>query len=265
MVYYGKMLSMNILIANDDGIEARGIHELVEALHKRAGASVFVCAPEGQKSAASHAITMREPIAAYQVPFDYAELAFAASGSPADCIAVGLCILEERGIDVDLVFAGINHGSNVGTDTVYSGTVGAAMEGSIQGIPSVAVSVESHHATNFAYACDLAVETVLKTGGKWDSDYTININTPDLPKEDIKGVKYTVIGEREYSNDIRKEKDDGDKALYRYGGEPVIYTDKPDTIDVIAIQNGYASITPLHCDLTAYRAMNLLEEWRIGK
>ena len=263
--YYGKMLSMNILIANDDGIEAKGIQELAKALHERAGATVYVCAPSGQRSAASHSITMRGTIEVEPVDFPCAEKAFAVSGTPADCVFIGVRLLADCGIDVDLVFAGINHGSNVGTDTLYSGTLGAATEGSIQGIPSAAVSVDSHHATHFEYACDLAVDTVLKTGGKWDSDIVININTPNLPKEEIKGVKYTVVGEREYLNDIRAVDKIGNKTLYKYGGEPVFYTGKPDTIDVIAIQSGYASITPLQCDLTAHKATGMLEEWRIGK
>lgn len=256
---------MNILVANDDGIDARGLKELVTALHERAGADVFVFAPEEQRSGASHSISMRKVVGVTPVEYEGAELAFAVDGTPTDCVVMGLRVLAEREIDIDLVFTGINHGSNIGTDTTYSGTVGAAMEGSIQRIPSVAVSVDSHQATHFEYACDLAVDTIRKTGGTWDYDIIININTPDLPKEEIKGVQYTVVGEREYTNDIQRIGTDGQKALYRYGGQPVIYTNMPYTIDVVAIQNGYASITPLHSDLTAHRASGLLEEWRIGK
>lgn len=256
---------MNILIANDDGIFAQGIHELAKALHQRAGANVYVFAPEGQRSAMSHAITMRGRIEVEETDFAFAEKAYTVSGTPADCVVVGIQVLREQGIELDMVFAGINHGSNVGTDTVYSGTVGAATEGSIQGIPSVAVSVDSHHATHFEYACDLAVDTVLKTGGKWQPHIAININTPDLPKEEIKGVKYTIIGEREYDNDIQLISREGRKSIYKYGGEPLFYEGKPDTLDVIAIQNGYASISPIRYDLTAHRAVADLEKWRIGK
>ena len=169
---------MNILVANDDGIDAKGLQELVTALHERAGADVFVCAPEEQRSGASHSISMRATVGVTPVEYEGAEKAFAIAGTPTDCVVVGLRVLAEQGIDIDMVFTGINHGSNIGTDTTYSGTVGAAMEGSIQGIPSVAVSVDSHHATHFEYACDLAVDTICKTGGKWDSDIIININSP---------------------------------------------------------------------------------------
>ena len=256
---------MNILVTNDDGIDAKGLRELVTALHERAGADVFVCAPDGQRSAASHAISMRDAIAVEPVEFEGAELAFITSGTPVDCVCVGLKVFADRGVKIDLVFAGINHGSNIGTDTLYSGTVGAAMEGALHGIPSAAVSVDTHQASYFEYACDLAVDALAKTGGTWDSDITININTPNLPKEEIKGVVYTVSGKREYVDDIKLKRLEGTKAFYRYGGKAVIYEGEPGTNDVIAIQNGYAAITLLHCDMTAHRASGMLEEWRIGK
>lgn len=256
---------MNILVANDDGIESRGIKELVRALAVDGGANVYVFAPDGQRSAVSHAISLRGTIDVWPVEFPNAEAAFALTGTPADCVAVGCHMMKEMGLDIDMVFSGINHGSNVGTDTIYSGTVGAAMEGSIQGYPSVAVSVDSHQAEHFEYACRLAVDTISKTGGSWDSSVMININTPNIPAEEIKGVKYTVIGEREYSNDIQFKSENGEKKTYVYGGEAVHYEGRPETFDVIAIQNGYASISPLHRDLTNAKAMELLEKWRIGQ
>ena len=255
---------MIILVTNDDGIEAQGLRELVKALTERAGAEVYVFAPDGQRSAASHAITLRTPVALWPVEVEGAMGAFALDGTPADCVAIGLKYLEKQGVDVAMVFAGINHGSNVGTDTIYSGTVGAAMEGSIQGYPSVAVSVDNHWAEHFAYACDLAVDTVVKTGGKWDSRVMININTPDLPAEEIKGVCYTRLGEREYINDVQIETE-GEKTTFVYGGEAVLYESDENDIDVIAIENGYATITPLKKDMTAYEAGDMLADWRIGK
>ena len=256
---------MNILVANDDGIQAQGIHELVRALHEDAGAKIYVFAPDGQRSAASHAISLRGTMDVWQEEFQGAELAFAVSGTPADCVAVGLKVLGDMGIKIDLVFTGINHGSNVGTDTIYSGTVGSAMEGSVLGYPSAAVSVDSHHATNFEYACALAVDTIRKTGGSWDTKLMININTPDLPASEIKGVKYTVIGEREYTNDIQFVKESDGVTTYKYGGEAVHYEGRPNIYDVIAIQEGYASISLLQSDMTAYHAKADLEKWRIGK
>lgn len=257
--------TLNILVANDDGIGARGMRALVDALRRELGAKIYIFAPDGQRSAASHAISLRGTIDMWQVDYEGAEAAFALTGTPADCVAVGMKIMRDKGIPVDVMFAGINHGSNVGTDTVYSGTVGCAMEGSIQGIPSAAVSVDGLNAEHFEYACSLAVDLIRKTGGKWDSNVMMNINTPDLPADRIKGVKYTVIGEREYENDIQLVREDGGIATYRYGGEPLHYEGQPNTLDVIAIQEGYASITPLHRDTTAYNAKPDLEKWRIGK
>jgi len=258
------MKKLNILVTNDDGIDARGLRELVRTLTEELGADVYVCAPDGQRSAASHAITLGNPVSAWPVSYDGACEAFALDGTPADCVAVGLKLLRQKGVRIDLVFAGINHGSNVGTDTVYSGTVGAALEGTIQGYPSVAVSVDSHQATHFEYACRLAADTVRKTGGTWDSSVMININTPDLPAEEIKGVCYTVLGEREYINDVQV-RTEGDVTTFIYGGDAVRYESDENTIDVIAIENGYASITPLQKDMTAYQAGGMLADWRIGK
>ncbi len=262
--YRRKGYELNILVANDDGIEARGMRELVKALTEKVRADVYVFAPDGQRSAASHAITLRSPISVWQVPFEGAKEAFALDGTPADCVAVGLKMLRLKGIDVDVVFAGINHGSNVGTDTVYSGTVGAALEGSIQGVPSAAVSVDSHQATHFDYACDLAVDLINKTGGEWDSRVMININTPDLPADEIKGTCNTVLGEREYLNDVQM-KTEGEVTTFEYGGDPVLYESDDNHLDVIALENGYASISPIQKDMTAYNAGKMLEDWRIGK
>ena len=255
---------MNILVVNDDGIEARGLRELVDALTERAGADVYVFAPDGQRSAASHAITLRTPVSVREVEYSGAAGAFALDGTPADCVAVGLKMMKLEGVAIDMVFAGINHGSNVGTDTVYSGTVGAALEGAIQGYPSVAVSVDSHKATHFEYACGLAVDTIRKTGGKWDARFMLNINTPDLPADEIKGVCYTVLGEREYINDVQVEME-GDVTTFVYGGDPVLYESEDNHYDVIALENGYATISPLQKDMTAHKARKMLADWRIGK
>ncbi len=254
---------MNILVANDDGIQARGIHELVMALSKVA--DVYVCAPESQRSASGHGITVSKPIFVEETEFEGAKLAIKISGTPADCVKIGAKILEQKDIEIDMVFSGINHGGNLGTDTLYSGTVSAAIEGSICGYPSVAVSVNSHEAEHFEYACHLAVEAVQKAYDKMSPDTVLNINTPNLPWEEIKGLKFTTLGNREYDDFfVPIEMEDGTTA-YRYGGEPVVYEGLPDTIDVIAMQDGYASITPLQRDLTDYKLADKISEWRIDQ
>lgn len=260
-----ESMKLKILLANDDGIDSRGIHELARSLRDGLGAEIYVFAPDGQRSGASHSISLREAVKVWRAPFEEAAMAYAISGTPADCVSVGLKVLREQGIMVDMVFAGVNHGSNTGTDTLYSGTIGAAREGSIQGYPSVAVSVDSHQAEFFEYACDLAVDTVIKTGGKWDNKLLININTPNLPKNEIKGVRYTIVGDKEYTNDIQVENVDGEVTSYVYAGEAVYYEDGIEENDVIALQRGYASISMLHRDLTAHEAKLLLDDWRIGR
>lgn len=254
---------MNVLVANDDGIRARGINELVAALSKKA--TVYVFAPESQRSASGHGITVSEPITAEEVEFEGAAFAMQLSGTPADCIKLGMRIMEQKGIKIDMVFSGINHGGNYGTDTLYSGTVSAAIEGSICGVPSVAVSVNSHEAQHFDYACHLAVEALEKAGGRMSPDTVLNINVPNLPKEEIKGLKYATLGNREYREFFSPVQTEDGKTAYRYTGEPVIYEDLPDTIDVIAMQEGYATITPLQRDLTDYKLVDEIKKWRIDE
>lgn len=253
---------MNILVSNDDGIRARGLMELVKALSGEA--SVYVCAPDGQRSASGHGITVSTYITVKEEQVEGAEYALSTSGTPADCVKLGIKILSEKGIKIDMLFSGINHGGNLGTDVLYSGTVAAAMEGSICGVPSVAVSVDSHDATHFQYATRLAVEAVRKGYGRFSSDVVLNINTPDLPEDEIKGIRVTTLGKREYKEFFAPvDMGDGSKG-YRYNGEPVVYEGLPDTIDVIAIQDGYASITPIHRDLTSYEMVDEIKKWRIG-
>lgn len=254
---------MNILVANDDGITARGIYELVRALSERA--KVFVCAPDGQRSASGHGITVTKPIIAEETEFDNAELAFKVSGTPADCIKLGMQLLQDRGIVPDMVYAGINHGGNLGTDTLYSGTVSAAVEGTICGVPSVAVSVNSHKAEHFGYACELALD-VLEYGRELSAETVININTPNLPRDMIKGLKVVKLGRREYTGEfgVHKVIEDG-KMQFSYGGEPVIYEGMPMTTDVIAMQENYATMTPLHRDLTDHRMLERIVNGRIKK
>lgn len=252
---------LNILVANDDGIGAAGIRSLVDALSEVA--NIYVCAPDSQRSAAGHGISMNKPVYAEEVQYDKAEKAYAVSGTPADCVKLGLKLLEEENIKIDMVYSGINMGGNLGTDLIYSGTVAAAIEGALNGYPSVAVSVDSHEEKHFELACELAVSVCKNAKEKMSSNFILNINTPDLPKEEIKGIKYTRMGSREYYEQFDKSVDENGKLQYWYSGERVIYEGLPDDIDVIANQNGYASISPIQFDLTAYDYVEKIKEWGI--
>ena len=256
-----ELHKIKILVANDDGIRAEGIYQLVKALSTVA--DIYVCAPHVQRSASGHSISIGVPLTIKVVPFDHAKLALEISGTPADCVKLGLKILEKKGIKIDMVFSGINHGGNLGTDTLYSGTVSAAIEGAFNGVPSVAVSVNDHSPTYFEYACDLAVKTLKKVYGKLDCDTVLNINVPNLPMDQVKGVKYTRLGKREYENWFREEDDKKGDKEYWYSGVPVIYDDLAEDIDVRSMQDGYASITPLHYDLTSHSLLDDLKKWGI--
>ena len=252
---------MNLLVTNDDGIDAAGIRSLVEALSQTA--EVYVCAPHTQRSAAGHGITVGKPIEVEETKFPGAVKAYSITGTPADCVKIGTKILSQQNIKVDMVFSGINLGGNLGTDNLYSGTVSAAIEGSLCGIPSVAVSVNSHEATHFELACELAVNACRNGFEKMNAGTVLNINTPDLPKEEIKGVKYTRLGAREYKEFFRPKEGRDGKTQYWYEGNPVIYEGLPDDIDVISMQDGYASITPLQYDMTNYTLVDEIKTWRL--
>ena len=251
-----------ILIANDDGIKARGIHELAQALSEKA--EVYVIAPNVQRSAAGHGIMVRDPISVEDVDFKGAKLAYQISGLPADCVKLGLHILKEKGIEIDMVFSGINHGGNLGTDTLYSGTVAAAIEGNIEGKPSIAVSVNSHTAEHFDYATELAVKVFEEVQDKLSSDTVLNINVPNIPYDEVKGVKITTLGNVEYDAYFKKIIDEEGKLFYKYTGSPILCKDA-DCLDVVATQSGYATITPLNRDYTDYSLLDEVKKWRIEK
>lgn len=260
---------MKILIANDDGIEAQGLLELTEALS--AVAEIYVFAPSEQKSAAGHGISIRTPLTAELRKVKGAREAYAVNGSPADCVKLGLHIMEEKGVDIDMVFSGINHGGNLGSDTLYSGTVSAAIEGNICGKPAVALSVNSHFPDGFEYACDLGVWAAGKFSkalreadeatAKKLRRTTISINVPNIPPEEIKGLRPAVLGPREYTEWFVKEESEKGEVVYKYAGKPVMYDNLPEDYDVMLIQNGYATITPLQYDLTAVSLMNEVSGW----
>lgn len=252
---------LNILIANDDGIWAEGIRALADALSEKA--KIYICAPDSQRSAAGHGMSMSKPLYAEAVDYPGAEKAYAISGTPADCVKLGLKLLAKDGVKIDMIYSGINMGSNVGTDMIYSGTVAAAIEGAMNGYPSVAVSVDSHEAKHFELACELAVSALENAYERMDPSIILNINTPDMPKEEIKGVKYTRMGRREYYERYDEIVDENGRIQYMYGGDRVIYEGLPDDIDVIANQEGYASISPIQFDLTAYNYVDKIKEWGI--
>lgn len=258
----GDFLHMNILITNDDGVHAEGLMTLKAALDKIG--HVFVVAPDRPRSACGHSITLHKPLRAQEVVLRDGSVAYSSNGTPSDCISLGLLgIIKEP---VDLVVSGINHGPNLGWDLTYSGTVSAAMEGAITGIRSFAISVTSHtthidYTTAASFAVDLAK---ILCRHELPESTLLNVNIPDLPASEIKGIQITRQGKRRYSGQLEKRTDPMGRDYYWLGGDLPVDTLEEGT-DVRAIREGWVSITPVHLDLTDYRSIEAVHSWGVDK
>lgn len=251
---------MNILVTNDDGIEAVGINELVLSLSKVA--NIYVCAPDSQKSACGHGITINMPLIVREWKMEGAKAAYRVSGTPADCVKVGLKKLtKDLGVTIDAVFSGTNHGANLATDVLYSGTVSGAIEGLMCGYSAVAVSVASPVATLFEGAGAIAAQVCQKMEKEGIAKGTmLNINVPHRPLAEIKGVKVTKLGIMQYEETFEMRKSPFGLNYFWYGGAPAKMELEED-MDIAAIKSGYISITPMHFDLTDYKRMEDVKAW----
>jgi len=267
----------NILVVNDDGIEALGIHKLAEALSE--AGDIYVCSPHIQQSASGHGITIGRAVYIEDVPFAEAKHAISMEGTPADCVKIGLEVYRDRGLEMDMVFSGFNHGMNLGTDTLYSGTVSAAIEGALCGLPSAAMSICSNESylrtpVHFETAMKLAKKIAGAEFFAWRKredpkasglnfihrEHVIfNVNIPDLPADDIKGVKICPLSYRAYDEWFQEKVDETGRIGYHYSGMPEVTGEADaDESDIIANSLGFATITPLHFDLTDRRAISAL-------
>ncbi len=245
---------VKILLTNDDGIDAVGLRELETGLEGLG--ELTVVAPDREQSASSHALTLQRPLRIEERDPRH----FAVDGTPTDCVFLGVNQIM-RGSRPDLVVSGINRGGNLGDDLTYSGTVAAAFEGTLLGIPSLAVSLEIEREHHFATAARVAKQVaarVLETG--MPADTLLNINVPDLPFAGLKGVRITRQGKRTYSDEVRENVDPRGRRYYWIGGA-VLPDEAAAGTDTAAVREGYVSITPVHLDLTNYRVMDELEAW----
>ncbi len=238
-----------LLVSNDDGYSAEGLHALADALESLG--EVWVVAPNREQSAVSHAVTLHRPLRLTRL----AERRYTVDGTPTDCVAVALGHLMQ-GNPPDIVVSGINFGVNMGADVHYSGTVSAAFEGVISGFPAVAVSQQVGEGFTWAHAAAFArriVEWVLENG--LPRDTLLNVNVPlGTPR----GVQLTRLGTRRYMEGVIEDRDPrGRRILWIGGGEP-IWEAQPGT-DFPAVADGFISVTPLHLDMTA---SSLLEAMR---
>jgi 5'-nucleotidase len=243
-----------IFITNDDGYDAKGIQVLQRAL---AGlGELCVCAPKNEQSASSHSLTVRQKIATYKVKDGHYQI----SGTPTDSVLLG--IQGILGKAPDLLVSGINHGPNMGEDVTYSGTVAAAIEGTLLGVPSLAISSLQRTIDSEEIIERIArtvVEAALRLGVP--RDCLLNVNIPDPEVAPIKGVRITKLGSRAYDNLLSEKTGENGEVFYTVGGkDPVWKTD--DGTDIAAVRLGYVSVTPLHLDMTHYKAVVEMEQWR---
>ena len=246
----------NILISNDDGIFALGVRTLANTI-AQAGHQVTVVCPDRERSATGHGLTLHQPLRAKQVDsiFDPEVTAWSCSGTPADCVKFALnAVMKKR---PDFVYSGINHGPNLGTDVLYSGTVSAAMEGVLEGIPSVAFSLASFSAFEFQPAADFAVK-LLPQLENYPKPPLLSVNIPPVSTPEIAGVLVTRQGLRRYIEKFERRLDPRGKSYYWLEGEIVEDIEQPRDInlpphiltDVQAIRDRYITITPLQYNLT---------------
>ncbi len=262
---------MKLLISNDDGIFAKGIQSLANGL-AAVGHEVIVVCPERERSATGHGLTLHQPIRAEIVKsiFDDAVTAWACSGTPADCVKLALFALLES--KPDLVLSGINHGPNLGTDILYSGTVSAAMEGFVDNIPSIAFSLGSYTSMDFEAAVNFAQSLVQKIENQPLAHVMLlNVNIPAVKPTEIAGVKVTRQGIRRYIDLFEKRVDPRGQTYYWLAGEVQEDVEEINDQHIVerlptdaqAIREKYITITPLQYNFTYGRHLGYLQKWKI--
>ena len=242
---------MRILISNDDGYKADGIIQLAKSLSEIA--EVIVVAPSENKSAASSSLTIGKPLKPIQIEKNV----YAIDATPSDCVHLALCGFIKESID--LVVTGINFGANLGDDVIYSGTVAGAIEGRFLGLPSIAMSLASWECKHFDTAGEIAKLLVAQINKAPLANNTIiNVNVPDIPMTEIKGMKSTRLGNRHKSEPSIQ--DLKNPSLY-WIGENGKEADNGEGTDFHAVSNNFVSVTPLQIDLTKYPELKQVSEW----
>lgn len=252
---------LSILVSNDDGIFSDGLAALVKEL--RTIADVTIVAPDSQQSAVGHAITVHRPLRMREMMKDGQFFGYATDGTPADCVKLATRnIMKQK---PDLVISGINHGSNTAISVIYSGTVSAATEGTILGIPSFAVSLTTFEPNaDFSYAAKFAKQLALKIVQNGLPNGTLlNVNVPPVPENEINGVVITRQGKSVWNDEFESRRDPGNKQYFWLKGE-LVELDEEEDIDQRAILNNKVSVTPIHFDLTNHAMIDRLREWNIS-
>jgi len=257
---------MYILVTNDDGVQSTGLLALKRSLEGVAEVAVF--APDRNWSASGHSRILHDPLTVRPVELSDGSTVLVSNGTPSDCVALALMgLIPGR---PDLVVSGINRGSNVGSDVTYSGTVAAAMEAVLFGVPAVAISLDAYRDWDFGYAAAFAarlVPEVVRRG--LPEGVLLNVNVPNRPVGEMDGsetrpygVAMTRLGRRIYRDELELIEDQGGERRYRLAGHPPTDELIPGT-DLAALAAGYVSITPLHLDLTEHRFLEELRAWQL--
>jgi len=250
---------LKILVSNDDGISSEGIAVLAKSLSEIG--DVTIVAPQTEQSAVGHAITMQIPVRVNEFKKGGKFFGYSVTGTPADCIKMGIKnIMKEK---PDIVVSGINNGSNSAINIIYSGTVSAAREAAIMDVPSIAISVASHVVNDFSYAGKIAQQLV-KIIGKNDLQpgTLLNVNVPNLPENEILGVKLTKQGHTKWDDVFEERIDPYGKKYYWLTGELTNLDNELDR-DHFAVLNKYVSVTPIHFDLTDYDMFDKMRSWHL--
>ena len=247
---------MLFLVTNDDGFRSLGINMIAKILEDLG--DVVVVAPDQEMSATSHSLTLSRPLRVTRQK----KGVYSIDGTPTDCVMLAVNgLVKER---PDYVVSGINHGANLGDDVTYSGTVAAAIEGTLLGIPSIAVPYTSRD-PRFLAEWEGPLQDILEQiiSRKMPEDTLLNLNLPAIPVSDSHGVKVTTLGKRIYQDAVTSNKGDGGQVYYWIGGQEIQWKGD-NSSDFIAINEGYVSVTPLHLDLTNYRTLEELSGWGLS-
>jgi 5'/3'-nucleotidase len=244
---------MKILISNDDGVHAPGLAQLANVLGKIA--DITVVAPDRNRSGVSNSLTLENPLRVVTAINGF----YSVNGTPTDCVHIAITgLLKER---PDMVISGINEGSNLSDDVLYSGTVAAATEGRFLGFPSIAISLSGPRCEHYDTAAQIAKILVSRVREQpLTTDTIMNVNVPDLPFSELRGIQVTRLGTRHIAEPTIKALDPRGRKIY-WIGQPGLEQDAGPGTDFYAVNSGYVSITPLHLDLTHYKVMDELSGW----
>ena len=244
---------MRILISNDDGYFAPGLICLAEHLAKIA--DVTVVAPERDRSGASNSLTLDRPLK----PRRAANGFYYVDGTPTDCVHLAVTGMLDQ--QPDMIVSGVNSGANMGDDTIYSGTVAAATEGFLLGIPSIAVSLEGKEFAHYETAARVAVELVQRFAGRTHSHpWLLNVNVPDVPHDKLQGIEVTRLGKRHKAEPVLKSSNPHGETVYWVGAAGKAQ-DAGEGTDFYALAQSRVSITPLQMDLTQYAQLDAVRSW----